>query len=289
MVKTIFLGTAASVPTLQRSMPSIAVKGKELYLWDCGEGTQRQMMKYKLGFGKTKAVFISHLHLDHFLGLFGLIETFSLSKSFLKKLQIFAPRNFKNLIFKRPDFVDIKEIKAGLLLKDTEASISAFRVEHIKDSFGFIYKEHDKLKFYEKKAHALGLKGTMFKEIQEKGWIKIGRKKIKLEQVSWIKPGKKIVYTGDCFASKNIIKHAENADLLIHEATFTQEFEKEAEKWKHSTLSQAAETAKKAKVKQLILTHLSGRYTDVKEILKQARKIFPNTLIAEDGLQIEIK
>lgn len=285
MLKLTFLGTSASIPTVERAMPSIALKQKDLYLWDCGEGAQRQMMKYKIGYGSVKGIFISHLHLDHFLGIFGLIETLRLSVSFARPLCIFAPRGFEKILINRWDFLDVQEIKPGLLHKDSEGAISAFRVKHNKDSFGFIYKEHDTVKFYEEKAHKLGLKGALFREIQEKGYVKIGGRKIDLEEISWIKKGRKIVYTSDCLPSQSTTKAARDADLLIHEATFTKEFEKEAYERKHTTAEQAAEIAKEANVKQLVLTHISGRYKDEKELLREARAIFSNTTIAKDGME----
>ncbi len=288
MARITFLGTSASVPTPERGMPAISLKGKELYLWDCGEGCQRQMMKSKVGFGSIKGIFISHLHLDHFLGIFGLIETLRLSSSFAQKLPIFAPRGFEQLLINRWDFLDVQEIKPGLLLKDNDGSISAYKVRHSKESFGFIYKEHDRVKFHEERAHKLGLKGVLFREIQEKGSVKIGRKKIELEDVTWTKPGRKIVYTGDCLPSRSTVEAAKGADLLIHEATFANEFEKEAEERNHSTAGQAAEIAKEAEAKQLALTHISGRYKDATELLKEAKAIFPNTIVAEDGLGLEI-
>lgn len=289
MPNLVFLGTAASVPTIERSLPSVAVKGKELYLFDCGEGTQRQMMKYRVGFGSVKGIFISHLHLDHFLGAFGLIETIRLSSVFANKLSIFAPPKFKEIMLNKWGFLDVNEIKPGVLLKDCEAEISAFRVKHVYNCFGFVYKEYDKLKFYKEKAHKLGLKGIMFREIQEKGQININGKKIKLDEIVWKKPGKKIVYAGDCIPSENTVKAAKNADVLIHDGTFTDEFEQEALERGHSTAKQAAEIAKEAEVKQLILTHISGRYKDTNQLLKEARKVFPNTIVAEDGLKIEVK
>lgn len=289
MIKLTFLGTSASIPTVERGMPSVALKGKELYLWDCGEGAQRQMMKYKVGFGSVKAIFISHLHLDHFLGIFGLIETLRLSSSFAQKLSVFAPKGFEERLMNKWDFLDVREIKSGILLKDAEGSISAFRVRHSGDSFGFVYKEHDRVKFYEEKAHKLGLKGVLFREIQEKGHVTIGGKKIMLEDVTWVKPGRKIAYAGDCLPSKSTVEAAKNADILIHDATFAKEYEKEAEERNHSTAGQAAEIAKEANVKQLILTHISGRYSETSELLKEARAIFPNTIIAEDGLSVEVK
>lgn len=289
MFRLTFLGTSASIPTVHRGMPSIALRGKELYLWDCGEGTQRQMMKYKVGFGSVKGIFISHLHLDHFIGIYGLIETLRLSSTFVQPLKIFAPRGFADLLINKWDFLDVSEIKPGELLKDAEGTISAYKVKHSKESFGFIYEEHQKTKFYEEKAHKLGLKGKMFREIEEKGFVKIGTKKITLEEVSWVQPGKKVVYAGDSLPCKNTVQVAKGADILIHEATYDDEFEKEALERNHSTAAQAAQIAKEAKVKQLILTHISGRYKETDKLVAQAKKIFPNTLVAEDGLNIEVR
>ncbi len=288
MFKLTFLGTSASIPTVDRGMPSIALRGKELYLWDCGEGAQRQMMKYKVGFGSIKGIFLTHLHLDHFLGIFGLIETLRLSTSFAQPLKIFAPKKFKELLINRWDFLDVQEMKQGLLLKDQEAAISAFKVRHAKESFGLVYKEHDRVKFHEEKAHKLGLKGPMFREIQEKGYVMAGKKRIELEDVSWVKQGLKIVYTGDCLPSRSTVEAAKGADVLIHDATFAKEFEKEAQERNHSTAEQAAEVAKQAGTKRLILTHISGRYKDTAELLKEAQAIFPNTSVAEDGMSIEL-
>ncbi|MEW6528345.1 MAG: ribonuclease Z [Candidatus Micrarchaeota archaeon] len=291
MLKITFLGTSASIPTVNRSMPSVALKAKELYLWDCGEGTQRQMMKYRIGFGSVKAIFISHLHLDHFLGVFGLIETLRLSSVFAQKLLIYAPQKFQLLLPKKWDFLEINEIKPGLLLKDGEGEISAFKVKHVGESFGFVFKEYDILKFYEEKAHALGLKGEMFRRIQEQGFIKIGKNRIELEDVTWLKKGRKIVYSGDCSPSSNVIKSAKNADLLIHDATYDKKLEDEAKKRSHSTAVQAAEIASEAEVKKLVLTHISGRYSNalqLSQLLKEAKKIFPNTIVAEDGLGLEL-
>ena len=289
MVKVTFLGTSASVPSVERGMPSIAIKAKELYIFDCGEGAQRQMMKCKIGFGSIKAIFISHMHLDHFLGVYGLLETLRLSFPDMKNLPVFAPPGFYELLINKWKFIDLREIKPGLLFDDGEAQISAFRVKHSRDSFGFVYAEKEKLKFFEEKAHRLGLAGALFKEIQEKGSVIVGGKKILLEDVTWARKGRKIVYSGDCTPSPGTLKEAESADLLIHEATYSEECAKEAEERNHSTASQAAQIAKEAGVKQLALTHISCRYKDTSELLKEAREIFQNTIIAEDGMAIDVR
>jgi len=290
MLQIIFLGTSGSTPTKERSMPSFAVKHEgELFLFDCGEGTQRQMMKYKVGYGKLKAVFISHTHLDHFIGLYGLIETLHLTMTFPKPVEVYAPRGFEGLLINRYKFINVKEIKEGVVYKGKDFKVSAFKVKHGREAYGFVFEEEPKRKFNEKKAHSLGLKGKMFREIQEKGFVKVGKKKIKLDDVSWEEKGKKIVYSGDTFPCENVVKAAKNADVLIHEATLDDEWKKEAEEREHSTSSGAAKTAKKAKAKKLILTHMSPRYRDASPILKQAKKIFPDVVIAKDGMVVNVR
>ena len=246
MLKIIFLGTSAGVPTTERGMPSIALKyGSDLMLWDCGEGTQRQLMKYKVGYGSISSIFISHPHLDHFIGLYGLLETLKLSPS-PKKVSLFLPGD---VTVPAHDFVTLSQVKKGKLYKGKGFSVSAFPVRHCRSSYGFVFQEEEKIKFNEDKAHRLGLKGKMFTEIENKGKIKINNKTIKLEDVAWTKPGRKIVYTGDCTYDKDIIDISHNADLLIHEGTFDQSLKEEAKERLHSTVEDAALVAKKAKVK----------------------------------------
>lgn len=285
MFEIIFLGTSGGTPTIERNLPSIAIKYKNrLYLWDCGEGTQRQLMKYRVGYGSIDGIFITHPHLDHYLGLFGLIETLKLSKT-QRPLSIFAP---KNLTVPDYPFIKSTQISSGKLLKEPEFSISSYPIKHVKNSYGFVFSESDRIKFHEDKAHGLGLAGSMFREIQKKGKLKVGSETIMLRDVSWLKKGRKIVYSGDARPDSKTILQAKNADLLIHEATFDSSLKAEAIERCHSTALEAAEVAKKAGVKKLILTHISPRYTDPAILLEEARSVFPQTEIAYDGLRIEI-
>lgn len=287
-----FLGTTASVPTPKRAMPAVALKWQgNIYLFDCGEGTQRRMMQEKVGYGSLAAIFLSHLHLDHTLGIYGLVETLHLLQPVPRKLALFSPKRFE-LINTYP-FIEKKEIKpkGGVLVKGADFSISAFPVKHGKYAYGFVFEEKERRKFDEKKAHALGVKGPLFSELEKKGSLKINGTLVQLDEVSWLKPGRKIVYSGDCAPSPNLKKVAKGADVLIHEATFSSELEKEAEERMHSTALQAAEIAQEAGVTQLILTHISPRYSDEekrKALLAEAHGIFPNSVLAYDGMVVEL-
>lgn len=293
MLRITFLGTSGSIPTVDRSMPAIALKyEKELLLFDCGEAAQRQMMKYKVGYGSLNAIFISHPHLDHYLGVFGLLETLNLIAKPRHKISVYSFEDLGKGLVKRYGFVDSRHVKKGVLYRGQGFEIEAFPVKHTKDAYGFVFRENDKIKFHEKKAHKLGLKGKMFSEIQKKGFVMVGKKKIKLKDVSWIKKGMKVVYTGDSYPCNGIIKAAKDADLLISEGTLDASLKKEAKERLHCTMEDAARMAKKAKVKKLIITHISPRYSDkdeLKKFEKPVRKIFKNTAFAYDGMKVEIK
>lgn len=290
MLEITFIGTSGSVPTTERGMPAFTLKYEsELLLFDCGEGTQRQMMRYKVGFGSLNAVFISHPHLDHYVGLFGLLETLNLSSPKPKPLQIFLPSVMQDPFSARHKFVKAENLKKGVLYKGKGFVVSAFPVKHTRDSFGFVFQEESKIKFHEKKAKGLGIKGRMFSEIQKKGSIVINNKKIKLGDVTWQKPGRKIVYSGDCPYCKSTVSAARDADLLIHEGTFDPSKAEEAKERNHSTVEDAARVAKEAEVKKLAITHISPRYSDETDaLLKAARKVFPNTIIADDGMKVKL-
>jgi len=287
MLKVTFLGTSGSAPTVERGMPALALQYEgDLFLWDVGEGTQRQMMKFGIGYGSVDAVFISHPHLDHYLGLFGLLETLTLSHT-QRRLDVFGFEDFA-WIEKRYKFARFNKMKKGLLYETQAYSISAFPVKHSKDSYGLVFQEREKIKFYVNKANEMGLKGRMFTEIQQNGYLKINNKKIKLEEVAWKKPGRRIVYSGDTLPTAEIVSAAKGADLLIHEATFAGDRAKEAKERFHTTMEDAARTAKKARVKTLVLMHFSPRYSDIRELEGKIKKIFPNTIFAYDGLSLTV-
>lgn len=295
MITVTFLGTSGAIPSARRGMPSIALKYDDLFLWDCGEGSQREMMRRGLGYGSVKAIFITHLHLDHFLGIFGLIETIRMNTQ-RESLLVFAPRGFSRIVEEispsmgwNPSFLDIREMREGELYRGRDYSILGFRVQHQKRAaFGLVFLEDDKNKFNEAKAKGLGLKGRMFREIQEKGELLVDGKKILLSDVSRVRKGLKIVYSGDTVPLDSTAEVSKEADLLIHDSTFGEDLSGEAVERGHSTAKEAAKIAKKAKAKKLALTHISGRYNAGAQLEEEARGIFADSFVAQDGMEIEV-
>jgi len=297
----IFLGTAGSVPTPKRNLPAILIQRKgEQVMFDCGEGVQRQMMKTKTGFHKKMKVFISHMHGDHVLGLPGLLQTMALLDR-ERKLEVYGPSGIKRFIEAIKETVQfvltfpvvIHEIEeAGIVCETEEYVVKAVWANHVIPSLAYALEEKPRPgKFYPEKAKALGVpEGPLWSKLQHKHKVKLpdGRV-IKPEQVVGPpRPGRKIVYTGDTRPFRGFVKFASGADLLIHDATLDDELAERAAEDGHSTSTQAAENAKKAKAKQLVLTHVSARYDDTSVLLEQAQKVFKNTRVAEDFMKIEI-
>ena len=287
MFEVTMLGTASATPTVERSLPAIAVRRDGgVFLLDCGEGAQRQMMKYGVSYMKVKAIFITHLHLDHFLGAFGLVETMALNGR-KEKLMIYGPPGSRS-VFGKKDFLEIVEIGPKFSADFGEFSVSAFQVSHSSDSFGFAFEEKEKVRFHEDKAHAAGLRGHMFSQILQKGELRVGKKTVKLRDITYRQGGRKLVYSGDTVPCPATAKAAAGADLLIHESTFGEDRKEEAKEARHSTAAGAAQIAKKAGVKRLLLTHISGRYRDTKPLLDEALAIFPRSEIAVDGAKLSV-
>lgn len=290
MIRVVILGSGGSLPSVERGTSSVAIKhAGDVYLFDCGEGTQRQMMRFGVSYAKVKAIFVSHLHADHFLGIPGLVETLALIGR-KDPLYIFGPRGTKDRLeeFVHMNLAQIQDMDSDFTYRDEEFTIRPFHTMHYTNSAGFIFEENQKRKFDKKKADEKGIKGRMFSEIEAKGRLKVGKTTVRLEDISTLKPGRKIVYTGDTLPCPQTIEAAKGADLLIHDGTFGQELKEEAELKRHSTASEAAKIAKKAGVKKLVLTHISNRYEDDKVLEREAREIFPESYVARDGAEFFI-
>ncbi len=297
----IFLGTAGSIPTPQRSLPAVAIRRKgELILFDCGEGVQRQMIQAGVGFHRKTKVFVTHLHGDHMLGLPGLFQTMSLLDR-ERKLEVYGPSGIKAFVdaieqtvqFTLTFPIEVSEIKnSGVVCEEKEYEVHATWADHVTHSLAYALIEKPRPgKFHVDMAKSLGVpEGPLWSRLQHGSAVKLpdGRVVRPEEVLGPPRSGRKIVYTGDMRPSKILIKFAQNADLLIHDATFDDQLLERAHEDGHSTPSQAAETAKKARAKWLVLTHISARYKDPTLLLEQAKKVFPRVDVAEDFMKIEL-
>jgi ribonuclease Z len=256
-------------------------------------------MQSSISLMKIDTVFISHLHSDHFLGLFGWIATQTLNQR-REKLTIFSPRGGKQKLMKimketiTPCFeIEFKEITKGTIVKNNLFEVKAFPLKHEIACYGFVFKEKDKEgEFDRKKAEKLGIPpGPLYSKLVEGKTITINGKKIKKKDVmdySKKRDGRKILVVSDTRPVKETIKEAKGADLLIHESSFLEEDKEKALETFHSTAKEAGEIAKKAKVKELALFHFSARVNDVKDFEKDAKKVFEKTRAVKDFEIIEI-
>jgi ribonuclease Z len=257
------------------------------------------MVQAGVGYQRTTKIFVTHMHGDHVLGLPGFLQTMSLLDR-TKKLEIYGPQGIKAFVeamnqtvrFSLTFPVQVSEVEAGLVCEEKEYQVYATPSDHMNYSlaYGLVEKPRPG-RFNTKKAKELGVPaGPLWSKLQGGSAVKLPSGRIvKPEMVLGPpRPGRKIVYSGDTRQSENIVELAEGADLLIHEATFDDELKERAIEDRHSTPSMAAETAKKAGVKRLVLTHISARYNDANLLLEQARKTFVNTELAEDFLRLEL-
>jgi len=300
MLRVLFLGTAGAMPTTKRNPSAILIQREsERILFDCGEGTQRQMMKAKSGM-KIDAIFITHLHGDHILGLPGLIQSMNFQER-KDPLYIYVPLRSREEIEELvtagcflPSFeIIIEELKPGDEVRRSGYRIRAIRAVHVRNSLGFVLEEDmRKGKFDREKAEkVLGIPpGPLYAKLHSgEPILWKGRVIHPSEVVGPPRRGRKIVYTGDTRPHEGLVREAMNADLLIHDSTFSEAEKEMAIETAHSTAMEAAEVALRARVRKLVLTHISSRYSSNPEILEEeAKKIFPEVIVAEDLMEIEV-
>ncbi len=300
-IRVVFLGTSGAIPTLQRSLPAVLIqRGNELLMLDCGEGVQRQMLQAKVGFHKKTKILISHLHGDHVLGLPGLLQSMALMDR-KHPVEVYGPEGTaafltgvkEALHFGLTFDVQIQEIhEAGVTCNETDYTVATIWTNHVTPALAYAFLEKPRPgKFFPEKAATLGVpKGVLWSKLQHGKTVTLSDGKVvKPNQVTGPdRRGRKIVYSGDTRTFEEFAKFAEDADLLIHEATFDDSLADKAELDGHSTPSQAATQAKRAGVKRLVLTHVSARYNDVTLLLDQAKGIFPDTMVASDFLVLEL-
>jgi ribonuclease Z len=298
MIDIMFLGTSSMVPTKDRNHSGILIsfKGNNI-LVDCGEGTQRQLKIAGISASKVNKILITHWHGDHVLGLPGLIQTLA-ANDYEKTLEIYGPKGTKsriNYMFKAFVFdqskikIKIVEVNKGKFFENDDFCLEANLLEHGVECLGYNFIEKDKRRIEVKKAEKLGLKeGPLLGKIQEGKTVEFNGKKIRPDDVSYVVPGKKISIVLDTLPCKNAYKLAEEAELLICEATFGSELEEKGNQYFHMTAKQAASIANKSNVKQLILTHISARYKDSKDVEDDAKNIFDNVKCAYDFMKVNI-
>ena len=299
MIRVVFLGTAASRPTVGRNVSGVLVhRLGESLLFDCGEGTQRQMMRYGTGFA-VHDIFFTHMHADHLLGLPGLLRTMGLQDR-QEPMNLYCARGERRIVdeavhlgVERVSFdVRIHELDPGGAVEREGYDIVPFRTRHGRRSLGYALVEHDRLgRFDPERARELGIpEGPLFGRLHKGETVEVdGRAITPDEVVGPGRPGRRVVYTGDTRPIGATVEHARDADLLIHEATFADEEQDRARETEHSTAREAAEVAREAGAARLVLTHISPRYgTDPFVLEREAREVFPETRVARDGLEIEV-
>jgi ribonuclease Z len=300
MLSLTFLGTGASIPTLDRNVAGIAIQREgEVLLFDCGEGNQRQMMRYGVGF-TFKEIFFTHYHADHMLGVTGLLRTMGLQDR-NTPVTLYGPKGAQRILgaavmlgIERNKFpIEIIEIKPGDRLARDQYDIVVFETEHRADTVGYALVEHQRLgRFNPDRARALGIpEGPLWGQLHKGEPITLedGRTFGPADLVGAPRSGRTLVYTGDTRPHLSVIEAARGADLLVHEATFGGDEMERARETGHSTASEAARVALEAGVRRLVLTHISSRYNrDASELLAEAKAVFPETAIARDGMTVDV-
>jgi ribonuclease Z len=294
----VFLGTAGSMPTAQRAPAALLVRrGGDKLLFDCAEGTQRQLLRSSVGLLELEEVFVTHFHADHVLGLPGMFKTFALRGRELP-LRVYGPRGLVDLLSSLKRVVGrltyelkLVEVEPGDVLERDGYRLATFGVAHGVSALGWsLIEETRPGRFDVEAADALGVPSG-----PERGALQRGEQ-VKLPDGRTVKPedvlgpprpGRKLVITGDTAPSDEIVEAAWGADVLVTEATFADEERERAEETNHQTATQAAEVAQRANVGLLALTHLSNRYFG-SEIAEEARGIFPETVVPRDFDVVEV-
>ncbi len=303
LFELLFLGTSASAPSAKRGLSAQIVSHNEYrFLVDCGEGTQRQILQSGIGFKRLTRILLTHGHLDHILGLGGLISTF-LRWEAIEELEIFGGRatldRVHDLIYgvvlrgnQPPMPLRIHEIRPGVFFEAEDFTVSAFPVSHRgPDCLGYVFESKARRPFLAEKANALGVPfGPERRELVAGKAITLpdGRRIEPDEVLGPLQRGTKLVLVGDAGRTDDLIEVCKDADALVIESTYLEEDADMARQFSHLTARQGAELALKAGVRQLILTHISRRYRE-KDVLAEAQAVFPNVVVARDFDNFQIK
>ena len=296
-IKVTFLGTSAQIPSAKRNHTAILITYKdENILVDCGEGTQMQFRKAQLNPCKLTTILITHIHGDHTFGLPGLLSTLNFS-GYNKYLRIYCPKGAKKII---EEFIDIEHLKNGFKIKIEEVSGKFYENEDFylesesmqhgipTNAYNFVIKSKSRIDKLKLKKYKIP-EGPLLKNLKQGKDIFYEGKKYKAKELVYLEEGKKISFVLDTVLNNKIARFVKGADLLICDSSFSSENSKEAKEHMHLTARQDGQIAKSAKVKKLVLTHISQRYDNkLKELLDDAKKEFKNVVIAEDFSTFEI-
>jgi ribonuclease Z len=303
MLRVMFIGTSSARPTVARNTSALAVQREgDLYLFDCGEGTQRQMMCFGVGFA-VQEIYLTHMHADHYLGTIGLLRTMSLQGR-EEALGIYTPPGGEDLLKSAVGLeleeltfpVRIEPLAPDESIRHSDYTISAYQVIHAGGANGYVIREDERPgRFYPEEARELGVpEGPLFGRLQRGEAVRLddGREVTPDQVMGPARPGRTVVYTGDTRPCESTVEVASGCDMLIHEATFSEAELERAQRTGHSTARQAGEIAKRAGARRLVLTHLSARYSERPYVLeREAKRACAgacSVVVAYDGLAIEI-
>ena len=296
MFEVVFLGTSASAPSVHRGLSSLAVlAGEHRFLLDCGEGTQRQILRSGIGFKRLNRILLTHPHLDHILGLGGLVSTFAHWEN-IEEMEIWGGRatldRVSALLFgvvldyeRLPITIHLRELSPGVFFTGKNFSLSTFPVTHRGPGcFGFTFQENTHRPFLAEKAEALGVPaGPERRQLVEGEAITLADGRVITPEMVLGEevPGTKLVCIGDVGRTDNLRQHVAGSDMLVIEATFLEEDAAAARAFGHLTARQAATLARDNGVKTLVLNHVSRRYRE-RDIVDEARQVFPEAYVARD-------
>lgn len=295
-----FLGTGASWPTAERGLAAIAVKrGAEIILWDCGEGTQRQIQKSGLSYQQITQIWLTHYHGDHCYGVPGLLKTMALNERD-RPLWLYGPSGLPKLVeawkalrgWPKEFPIHVQEVKAGDVVEKEGYTMHVYAGDHGIQNLAFALQEPHRPGFFDKpKALSLGIpEGPLFGRLQrgETVTTKDGGTFTPEQVLGAARPGRRIVYSGDTQPCLGVMEAAVDADLFICEATYTQDMVEKARENRHMTAQEAAGVALKAKARRLVLTHVSPRFKDATPVLDEAKAVFSEVEVASDFTTVEV-
>lgn len=292
-----FLGTSCMVPTKERNHSSVFLSYKsEGILFDCGEGTQRQLKIAGIKPTKVTKILISHWHGDHVLGIPGLMQTLGASE-YNRTLEIYGPVGtkkhikamFEAFVFDRPFEIKVNEISSGVFFQNKDFKLSVLPLKHGITTLGYVFVEKDRRRINISAVKKLGIpQGPLLGRLQAGEQIVFKGKKISPAKTTTIVKGRKIAFISDTMPCTNCYNLSQDADLLICEAAYTSKLEEKARQYKHMTAKEAALVASRSNVKQLVLTHFSARYKNTLELQEDAQAVFENVQCAEDFMKIKL-